>query len=94
MAAHAARRLERMNRNLNTIIGVELMCAAQGIEFRAPLKTSPSLAKAMKEIRAVIPTLKEDRYQADDIARASELVSKGSLVSQLGIDGYVVGVTA
>ena len=94
MAAHAARRLERMNRNLNTIIGVELMCAAQGIEFRAPLKTSPSLAKAMKEIRAVIPTLKEDRYQADDIAKASELVSKGSLVSQLGIDGYVVGVTA
>jgi histidine ammonia-lyase len=94
MAAYAARRLERMNRNLSTIIGVELMCAAQGIEFRAPLKTSPSLAKAVKEIRAVIPTLKEDRYQADDIARASELVSKGSLVSQLGIDGYVVGVTA
>ena len=94
MAAYAARRLERMNRNLSTIIGVELMCAAQGIEFRAPLKTSPSLAKAVKEIRAVIPALKEDRYQADDIARASELVSKGSLVSQLGIDGYVVGVTA
>jgi histidine ammonia-lyase len=94
MAAYAARRLERMNRNLSTIIGVELMCAAQGIEFRAPLKTSPSLAKAVKEIRAVIPTLKEDRYQADDIARASELVSKGSLVSQLGIDGYVVGVTS
>ena len=46
MAAYAARRLGRMNRNLNTIIGVELMCAAQGIEFRAPLKTSPSLGKS------------------------------------------------
>jgi histidine ammonia-lyase len=37
MAAHGARRLARMNDNLNVIIGVELMCAAQGVEFRAPL---------------------------------------------------------
>ncbi len=91
MSAHAARRLERMNKNLNTIIGVELMCAAQGIDFRAPLKTSPSLAKAMLAIRAVVPTLNEDRYQADDIARASELVATGALVSRLGIEGYVTG---
>ena len=37
MAAHAARRLKKMNKNLNTIIGIELMCGAQGVEFRAPL---------------------------------------------------------
>ena len=43
MAAHAARRLVRMNNNLNVILGVELICAAQGIGFRAPLSTSPML---------------------------------------------------
>ena len=45
MAAHAARRLGRMNANLNTILGVEAICAAQGIEFRAPLKTSAPLQR-------------------------------------------------
>ncbi len=91
MAAHGARRLSRMNRNLNTIIGVELMCAAQGVEFRAPLKTSPDLQRAMTVIRSEVPTLKDDRYMADDIACASELVANGSLVSALNISGFVTG---
>jgi histidine ammonia-lyase len=43
MAAHGARRLMRMNANLSVILGVEAMCAAQGIDFRAPLKTAPRL---------------------------------------------------
>ena len=91
MAAHAARRLQRMNVNLNTIIGVELMCAAQGIEFRAPLQTSAPLATAMTEIRRVIPSLKEDRYQADDITKASRLVADGTLTTALEVKGYVCG---
>jgi histidine ammonia-lyase len=40
MAAHGARRLGRMNANLSVILGVEALCAAQGIDFRAPLTTS------------------------------------------------------
>ena len=91
MAAHGARRLARMNRNLNTIIGVELMCAAQGVEFRAPLKTSASLVQAMAVLRARVATLKEDRYMADDIAAASSLVADGDLLSSLGISGFVTG---
>ncbi|MCB2144611.1 MAG: aromatic amino acid lyase, partial [Rhodobacteraceae bacterium] len=47
MAAHGARRLTRMVANLDRILGVELLCAAQGIEFRAPLKTSAPLARAL-----------------------------------------------
>jgi len=43
MAAHAARRLMQMNANLSNILGVELLCAAQGVEFRTPLKTSAKL---------------------------------------------------
>lgn len=93
MAAHGARRLARMNRNLNTIIGVELMCAAQGVEFRAPLKTSPKLNQAMVSIRERIATLKDDRYMAKDIEKASELVANGTLISALVISGYVIGET-
>ena len=91
MAAHAARRLSRMNKNLNTIIGVELMCAAQGIEFRAPLKTSPALNNAMVAIRSKIPTVNEDRYLANDIAMASKLVNEGILIEAADVTGYVVG---
>ena len=91
MAAHAARRLAQMNRNLNTIIGVELMCAAQGIEFRHPLETSEPLQKAMAVIRAQIPALTEDRYQAGDIAKASEIIADGSLIAALELDGFVTG---
>jgi len=44
MGAHGARRLTPMVANLERILGVEAVCAAQGIEFRAPLATSAPLA--------------------------------------------------
>ncbi len=91
MAAHGARRLVRMNKNLSNIIGVELMCAAQGIDFRAPLKTSSKLQKAMAIIREKFPTLSEDRYLADEIDATSSLVTDGTLISELNLEGYVVG---
>ncbi|MFZ1814804.1 MAG: histidine ammonia-lyase [Rhizobiaceae bacterium] len=78
MAAHGARRLERMNANLNVIIGVELMCAAQGIEFRAPLRTSPILAEVMAALREQVPTVREDRYLAGDMERSAALVAAGA----------------
>jgi histidine ammonia-lyase len=86
MAAHGARRLQAMVRNLNVILGVEAMCAAQGLEFRAPLKTSAPLQKALGALRKVIPALEEDRYLAPDLARAADLVAKGALSKATGID--------
>ncbi|MBS8274007.1 histidine ammonia-lyase [Thalassospira tepidiphila] len=94
MAAHGARRLARMNANLSNILGVELICAAQGVEFRAPLKTSPGLLNVLKSVRADIPTVKEDRYMAPDLAKAAELVSQGTLVAAAKISGFVVGEDA
>ncbi len=94
MAAHGARRLKRMNRNLSTILGVELMCAAQGMEFRVPLKTSPTLQKVMARIRSIIPTLEQDRYMADDIENAANLIAGGELVRIANLAGYVLGETA
>jgi len=94
MAAHGARRLSRMNANLSNILGVELICAAQGVEFRAPLKTSPGLLNVLKSVRADIPTVKEDRYMAPDLAKAAELVSQGTLVAAAKLSGFVVGEDA
>lgn len=79
MAAHGARRLMRMNANLANILGVELLCAAQGIEFRAPLKTSVPLQKVIARLRHDVSALGEDRYLAPDLAVAGKLVESGAL---------------
>ncbi|WP_343078850.1 histidine ammonia-lyase [Ostreiculturibacter nitratireducens] len=91
MAAHAARRLQTMNRNLSVILGVEAMAAAQGIDFRAPLATSPALRKVVARLREDIPPLAEDRYLAPELARAAELIETGALVSAAGLSGFVTG---
>ncbi|MEO1140999.1 MAG: histidine ammonia-lyase, partial [Pseudomonadota bacterium] len=91
MAAHGARRLRKMNLNLNHIIGVEMMCAAQGVEFRSPLKTSETLQTVLSEFREMVPSLKEDRFMSGDIATAAELVSNGALTQTADLSGYVTG---
>ena len=84
MAAHGARRLARMQTNLQNILGIELLCAAQGIECRAPLKTSPALSNVIDALRQQVASLAEDRYLADDIAQASSLVADGTLCIAAG----------
>jgi len=86
MAAHAARRLARMNRNLNTILGVEAMCAVQGIEFRAPLTTSAPLQRAAACLRASVAPIGQDRFLAPDISAASGLVAAGDLALAAGVE--------
>ncbi|MFC3087260.1 histidine ammonia-lyase [Tabrizicola soli] len=87
MAAHGARRLGRMNDNLAVILGVEAICAAQGIEFRAPLKTSARLQTVLTALRAEVPPVQQDRFLAPDLERAAELVRNGALIRAAGIDG-------
>ncbi len=79
MACHGARRLLQMTENLFAIVGIELLAAAQGVEFRAPLATSPELLSAIATLRTVVPALDEDRYMAPDLAAAAALVSGGTL---------------
>ncbi len=79
MAAHAARRLIDMNANLSRIIGIELLMAAQGIEFRTPLKTSPILQEVLAAVRAEVDELEDDRYLAPDLEKAAELVATGRI---------------
>lgn len=91
MAAHAARRLLRMNANLNVILGVEAMCAVQGIEFRAPLQTSAPLKAAMATLRSQVPTIKEDRYMAPSIEAAAGMVASGKLTDAVDLPPFVKG---
>ncbi|WP_136659310.1 histidine ammonia-lyase [Nitratireductor sp. XY-223] len=86
MAAHGARRLADMNDNLGRILGIELLCAAQGIEFRAPLKTSAPLQAAIAGLREHVATLQDDRFLAGDLERAAALVRDRSLVGRCGMD--------
>ena len=84
MAAHAARRLSDMADNLATILGIELLVAAQGIQLRLPHTTSPALAAVIARLREQVPALGNDRYMADDIAKAGALVDAGALPATAG----------
>ena len=88
MAAHGARRLGRMNQNLSVILGVEALCAAQGIGFRAPLQTSAALQAAVATLRAVSPALTDDRYLAPDIEAATALIRTGALTQAAGLTHF------
>ena len=85
MAAHGARRLMRMIENLDRILGVELLCAAQGIDFRAPLATSAPLARVVARLRQDVATLGEDRYLAPDLEAAARLVASGAICAATGL---------
>jgi histidine ammonia-lyase len=85
MAAHGAYRLQRMLQNLHGIVGVELLCAAQGVEFRAPLKTSAPIAKCISRLREDVATMGEDRYLAPDIVNATKLIASGELPALSGV---------
>lgn len=78
MATHGARRLTDMADNVAAIVAIELLAAAQGIDFRAPLKTSESLARAHGEIRKRVPKLEEDRRPAPDIETIKLMVHGGA----------------
>jgi histidine ammonia-lyase len=79
MATFAARRLQPMIRNTAHILGIELLAAAQGIEFLRPLKSSHALEAAHALLRSAAPAMAQDRYLAPDIEAATVLVSDGSL---------------
>ncbi|MEO9776657.1 histidine ammonia-lyase [Roseibium sp.] len=89
MAAHGARRLARMNANLSQILGVELLCAAEGVEHRAPLKTSIALQKALARLRTDVPPLTEDRYMAPDLDTAADLIRTRVLVAAVSANDMI-----
>lgn len=81
MATFAGRRLVEMVQNTATIIGIELLCAAQGIDFHAPLMTSAPLQVLHGRIRSAVPFYKEDRFLSPDIDAMTRLVLDETLTA-------------
>ncbi len=79
MATFAGRRLHEMAHNTATIVGIELLAAAQGIDFHRPLSTSPLLAEVHQCLRAKVGFYDKDRLFAPDIEAAKALVVDGKV---------------
>ncbi len=79
MAAHGARRLLGMVENATAVIGIELLAAAQGCDFHAPLTSSPALESVRALLRAKVPHLTDDRHFHPDIEAANQLVRSGAV---------------
>jgi len=84
MAAHGARRLHAMAANGHAVIAIEWLAAAQGVDFHAPLQSSPTLERAHRLLRDAVPTLADDRHFHPDIDAANALVRLGALAATAG----------
>ena len=79
MATHGALKARRIAHNAAGVVGIELVAAAQGLDFHGPLGTSPALERARTEVRANVPFAARDRYLAEDLAWAQAAVLDGAL---------------
>jgi histidine ammonia-lyase len=79
MATFAARRLQPMLRNTARIVAIELLAAAQGIEFLRPMRSAPALEGALRLVRSVSPAMMADRSLARDIEAVHHLVAAGDI---------------
>jgi histidine ammonia-lyase len=79
MATFAARRLQPMLRNTAHIVAIELLAAAQGIEFLRPLASAPALEGVLRLVRSVSPAMMVDRSLARDIEAVHHLVVSGDM---------------
>jgi histidine ammonia-lyase len=83
MGSIAARKCYQILKNVQTVIAIELLTAAQGVEFLKPLKCGIGTDAAYKVIRKVIPPLKNDRILYKDIQKAIDLVEKNLILSSV-----------
>jgi histidine ammonia-lyase len=81
MAAHGARRLVDMVENAMGVVAIEYMAAAQGCDFHGGLTSSRPLEAARETLRAVVPTLHDDRHVQPDLQAALAMVRSGALIA-------------
>ena len=79
MATFGARRLDDMAHNTAVIVAIELLAAAQGVDFHRPLKTSPHLEHVHQQLRQKVAFFDADRFFAPDIEAARQMVLRGEL---------------
>ena len=81
MAMGAAWKLRRIARNVRYVLAIELMCAAQGIDYRAPLRPGRGVARAHARVRELVPPLERDRMLSPDIERIAQAIAEDVFTS-------------
>jgi histidine ammonia-lyase len=83
MGMTAANKLQRVVANTRNVIAIEALAAAQAHDFRAPLQTSKRGQIAINAIRAVSPSITEDRVFATDFVKVADVIAQGKLAAAL-----------
>jgi histidine ammonia-lyase len=73
----AAWKLRRIVANVQHVLAIELMCAAQGLDCRAPLRPGRGVARAHAAVREIVAPLDRDRVLSDDIVALAAAVAAG-----------------
>jgi histidine ammonia-lyase len=81
MGSISARKVHRILDHVEIVIAIEMLCAIRGIEFHAPLKSSPILELVKDRIRKIIPATDHDTIIHHEITSMKEIVSTGELLS-------------
>jgi histidine ammonia-lyase len=81
MGMGAARRVHQILDNIEAVLGIELLCAAQGREFNTKDQAGRGAEAVYKSVRKVVKPLGDDRYMHPDLVAATELVASGALVA-------------
>ena len=84
MGVTAARKARQILDNLRHVLAMELLSASQGIELLRPLSSSKPLEAVMREIRAVVPPIGEDRVFHHDILAIDELLRDRKILGAIG----------
>jgi histidine ammonia-lyase len=80
MGATSALKLAQIHDHVRTVLAIELLCAAQGIDLRRPLATTPPLEAVHAAIRKVVPAMMVDRPLSSDIEAVRALIDDGTLL--------------
>jgi histidine ammonia-lyase len=92
MGSIAARKALKICQNTEYILGIELMMAAQGLEFRRPLASTPIIEAMHALVREHIDFLTQDRFMADDIEKAKSLIESGKLLYCANQTAFDLGI--
>ncbi len=92
MGMWAARKAAEIYSNVQSVLAIELLCSAQGIDFHDPLKTSPALNNVHSLIRQSVPKLLQDRETHVDIEKVVELIRSGEILqaAEEGLGGVLL----
>ena len=81
MGSVSALKLLEVFRNVERVLGIELLLACQALEFRRPLRSSDSIERVVREVRKQIPFVRKDRVLSPLMMKAQQLISEGAIVS-------------